>query len=190
MHLLLGTRNDGKIRELQALLVDLREVELLTYRDQPFSDVREDGKCFRANALKKARQICAETDLPVLAEDAGLEVEALKGAPGVRSARYAGEKARDKENVAKLLKALESVNDRNARFVCVAVLRFPDGRELIAEGELKGVIADEPRGDYGFGYDPIFIPEGLSQTLAELGPTVKNEISHRRRAIEQLKKEL
>jgi XTP/dITP diphosphohydrolase len=190
MRLLLGTKNHGKIRELQALLAEFSQIELLTYRDQPFSDVREDGESFRENALTKARQISAETGLLVLAEDAGLEVAALHGAPGVRSARFAGEKASDEENVAQLLRRLAGVKDRRARFVCAAVLRFLDGDELIAEGELKGRIALERRGSQGFGYDPIFIPEGFSKTLAELGSPTKNEISHRRRALEQLKEDL
>lgn len=190
MQLLLGTKNDVKIREFQALLAELTEIELLTYRDHPFNDVPEEGKIFRENALKKAHQICAETGLPVLAEDAGLEVAALHGAPGVRSARYASEKATDRENISKLLKALEGIKVRGSRFVCVTVLRFPDGEELIAEGELKGWVALGPRGSHGFGYDPVFIPEGYEQTLGELGSAVKDQISHRKRALESIKKEL
>ncbi len=188
MKLLLGTRNRGKIRELLALLRDL-PVELLTVDDVPFSDVPETGRTFRENALLKARAISRETGLPVLAEDSGLEVEALGGAPGVYSARFAGEGATDEENVRKLLELLRDIPEgqRGARFVCAAVVRFPDGTELAAEGELRGRIAFEPRGAHGFGYDPVFIPEGFSRTLGELGRSVKDEISHRRRALEALK---
>ena len=196
MKLLLGTKNRGKVRELLAILNDndLPEVELLTVDDRPFSDVSETGGSFLENARLKARAIAEETGLPVLAEDSGLEVEALGGAPGVRSARFAGEGATDEQNVQKLLASLEGVPEerRGARFVCVAVVRFPgpDGRELVAEGELRGRIAPEPRGTHGFGYDPVFIPEGYERTLAELGPEVKNRISHRRRALEAIKKAL
>lgn len=190
--LLLGTKNHGKIRELTALLKDLPGLELVTYKEFPFSEVGEVGRTFRENALLKARQISLETGLPSLAEDSGLEVEALGGAPGIRSARFAGEKATDQENIAKLLRALEGVEGkgRRARFVCVAVLSLPGGEELIAEGELEGHIAYEPRGIHGFGYDPVFIPEGYEKTLGELGPAVKDKISHRKKALEQLKKEL
>lgn len=187
MTILLGTKNKGKIREIKEIL-DLPGVKLLTYEERPFSEVAEEGDSFEENALLKARQICAETGLPVLAEDSGLEVPALDGQPGVRSSRFAREEATDEENIAKLLELLQGVDDRRARFRTVAVLRFPEGRELVTEGELWGEIALEPRGKHGFGYDPVFIPEGLSKTLAELGPEVKNRISHRRQALEKLLK--
>lgn len=190
MKLLLGTKNQGKIREFFSLLSDIPGLELLTQRECAFEDVAERGKAFRENALLKARTISAKTGLAVLAEDSGLEVEALGGAPGVRSARFAGEKTTDQQNVQKLLKQLESVYERSARFVCVTVLCFPDGKELTSQGELRGRITHEPRGTHGFGYDPVFIPKGYEQTLAELGPTVKDGISHRRRALEQLKETL
>jgi XTP/dITP diphosphohydrolase len=185
--ILLGTKNPGKIREILSILSDLGGVELLTVEERPFGDVAEEGETFRENALLKARKISQETGLAVLAEDSGLEVEALGGAPGVRSARFAGESATDQENIAKLLRLLEGVEARTACFICAAVLHFPDGRELIAEGELCGRIAYEMRGRSGFGYDPVFIPEGYDKTLAELGPQVKNKISHRRRALDKLK---
>lgn len=194
MKLLLGTKNRGKLRELLALLSDLPELELLTVDDVPFSDVPERGATFLENALLKARTISEETGLPVLAEDSGLEVEALNGAPGVRSARFAGEDATDEQNIRRLLELLQGVPDeeRRARFVCVAVLRLlgPDGRELVAEGELLGRIAHAPRGEHGFGYDPVFLPEGFDQTLGELGPRVKDRISHRKQALERLKHRL
>lgn len=192
MRILLGTKNDKKLPEFLSILRDIPSVEWLTYRECPFSDVSEDGRTFAENALKKARRIAEETGLAVLAEDAGLEVEALGGAPGVLSARFAGaedQRAADEQNIAKLLELLEGVKDedRKARFVCVAVFRLPDGREFIAEGELKGCIAHQPCGAHGFGYDPVFIPEGYDQTLGELGPSVKDEISHRRKALEAIK---
>ncbi len=187
MKILLGTKNPGKIREIKRLLSDLKGIELLTHEDCPFSDVVEDGRSFRENALKKARAICAETKLPVLAEDSGLEVEALDGNPGVRSARFAGKNATDLQNIQKLLRLLKGVKNRRACFRCVAVIRFPDGRIFIAEGELQGRIAEAPKGTSGFGYDPVFIPEGYAQTLAELGASVKDKISHRKRALEKLK---
>jgi XTP/dITP diphosphohydrolase len=185
MELLLGTKNKGKIREIKEIFT-LPNVKLLTYEECSFSDVAEEGSSFEENALLKARQICAETGLPVLAEDSGLEVAALDGRPGVRSSRFAGEGSSDEENIAKLLGLLQGVSDRRARFRAVAVLRFPQGKELVAEGELRGEIALAPQGESGFGYDPVFIPEGFSQTLAELGPEVKNGISHRRQALERL----
>lgn len=185
MKLLLGTKNRDKIAEIKKILT-LPQVKLLTFEDHPFSDVVEEGSSCLENALLKARGICAETGKPVLSEDSELEVAALDGRPGVRSSRFAHENATDEENTARLLELLQGMSDRRARFHTVAVLRFPDGEELIAEGELQGEIALEPRGESGFGYDPIFIPEGFEQTLAELGPEIKNKISHRRRALERL----
>jgi XTP/dITP diphosphohydrolase len=186
MKLLLGTKNRGKIKEIKEILQALPELELFTCEDLPFSDVAEQGGSFEENARLKAQRICMETGLPVLAEDSGLEVEALGGRPGVRSARFAGEQATDGENIAKLLSLLQGISERRARFRTVAVLHFPNGEELLAEGELWGEIAKKPRGSLGFGYDPVFIPAGFARTLAELGPEIKNRISHRHRALERL----
>ncbi|MDW8141796.1 MAG: RdgB/HAM1 family non-canonical purine NTP pyrophosphatase [Candidatus Bipolaricaulota bacterium] len=186
MRLLLGTKNWGKIAEIKAILAEFSHLELLTVHEHPFTEVSEDGETFEENARKKARAISQETGLAVLAEDSGLEVLALGGAPGVRSARFAGAAKDDQANIAKLLELLTGVTDRRARFRCVAVLSFPDGKELIGEGTLNGQIALAPRGSAGFGYDPVFIPKGYEQTLAELGPAIKNQISHRRRALEAL----
>lgn len=189
MELLLGTKNEGKIREIRVLFAKfLPKVELLTHKDRPFSDVAEQDSSFEENARLKARRICGETGKPVLAEDSGLEVTALGGRPGVRSSRFAGEGASDEERIARLLQLLQGIEERRARFRAVAVLHFPDGEELVTEGELEGEIAQEPRGEAGFGFDPVFIPEGFSKTLAELGPEIKNRISHRRRALEMLLK--
>lgn len=187
MRLLLGTKNGGKIREIKVLFEKfLPQVELLTYQDRPFGDVPEEESSFAENARLKARQICEETGLPVLAEDSGLEVAALGGRPGTRSSRFAGEEATDEENIAKMLQLLHGVRDRAARFRTVVTVCFPDGREWATAGELQGEIASESRGESGFGYDPIFIPQGFSETLAELGPEIKNGISHRQRALERL----
>ncbi len=187
MNLLLGTRNAGKIRELRNLLSDLPGVSLLTIHDQPFTEVAETGTTFEENALLKARAICAETGLPVLAEDAGLEVIALNGAPGVYSARYSGVPVDYARNNILLLTNLAGIDDRRARFVDVAVLRFPDGREYVRTGVLTGKIATAPRGKNGFGYDPLFIPNGYDKTLAEMGTDAKNRISHRAHAIAAIK---
>lgn len=187
MLLLLGTKNTNKIREITEILSDIPNVKFLTFRECPFSDISEDGKTFAENARKKAQEICAQTGLPVLAEDSGLEVHALGGAPGVESARFAGVHKDNRANIEKLLEMLKDKEDRRARFRCVAVLVFPDGREFLSEGVLEGQITRSPRGTGGFGYDPVFIPHGYAQTLAELGPEIKNRISHRRRALEGLK---
>ena len=188
--LLLGTRNEGKLSELRELLVDLEGVELLTFHDRPFQPVAETGLTFEENARLKARAICAETGLPVLAEDAGLEVDALGGEPGIHSARFAGVPVNYERNNTLLLERLAGVRDRKARFIAVAVLRFPDGREFVSEGILTGRIARKLEGEGGFGYDPLFIPDGFSRTLAEMTLVDKNRISHRRRAIEGIKQVL
>jgi len=188
--LLLGTRNEGKLSELRELLVDLEGVELLTFHARPFKSVEEIGLSFDANARLKARAICAETGLPVLVEDAGLEVDALGGEPGIHSARFAGIPVNYERNNTLLLERLAGVRDRKARFIAVAVLRFPDGREFVSEGILTGRIARKLEGEGGFGYDPLFIPDGFSRTLAEMTLIDKNRISHRRRAIEGIKQVL
>ncbi len=187
MLLLLGTKNTDKIREITEILSDLPRVRFLTFRECPFPDIAEDGKTFAENARKKAKEICVQTGLPVLAEDSGLEVYALSGAPGVESARFAGAHKDSRANIEKLLQLLKDKEDRRARFRCVAALIFPDGAEFLSEGLLEGQIARAPRGTGGFGYDPVFIPKGYAQTLAELGPEIKNRISHRRRALEGLR---
>lgn len=188
--LLLGTRNEGKLSELRELLVDLKGVELLTFHDRPFKSVEEIGLTFEENARLKARAICVETGLPVLAEDAGLEVDALGGEPGIHSARFAGIPVDYGRNNTLLLERLAGVRDRKARFIVVAVLRFPDGREFVSEGILTGRIARKLEGEGGFGYDPLFVPDGFSRTLAEMTLIDKNRISHRRRAIEGIKQAL
>jgi XTP/dITP diphosphohydrolase len=180
--LVLGTKNKGKLLELREILADLRGVEFLTFAELPFSDVEETGETFLENALLKARSVCREVGLAVLAEDAGLEVAALGGAPGVRSARFSGELVDYARNNALLLERLRGECDRRARFVAVAALVLPDGQFFATSGALRGRIAQEARGAGGFGYDPLFVPDGETRTLAEIPLAEKNAISHRRAA--------
>ncbi|MCS7163381.1 MAG: XTP/dITP diphosphatase [Thermodesulfovibrio sp.] len=189
MKIVIASRNAKKIEELKRILEGI-EINLLSINDFPeLEEVEEDGLTFEENALKKARYVCQKTGLPAFSDDSGLEVEALGGKPGVRSARYAGERATDEDNIKKLLKDLEGVplEKRNARFVCCIALVFPDGQEYIFWGYVKGKITESPRGNYGFGYDPVFIPEGFQKTFAEMEPHEKDKISHRREALNKLK---
>ncbi|MFP4202588.1 MAG: RdgB/HAM1 family non-canonical purine NTP pyrophosphatase [Candidatus Acetothermia bacterium] len=189
--LLLGTKNPGKVEEASEILAVVdEELELLSYRDIDFPDVEETGDTYTANSLKKARVISQETGLPVLSDDSGLEVSALNGAPGPRSARFAGPDASDEQNLSLLLCRLEGLKQRDARFVTVATLYVSSQERYTARGVLEGKITRSPEGDSGFGYDPVFVPEGSEKTLAQLGEEKKNEISHRRRALEKIKDEL
>ena len=190
MILLLGTRNKGKIKELKELLADLEGLELLSFHERPFTEVEETGSTFRENALLKARAVGQETGIPVLADDSGLEVFSLNKEPGVRSARFSGVPVDYARNNTLLLERLKGIEDRRARFVIVIVLRLPDGREFLQEGILDGKIARQLAGAGGFGYDPLFIPEGASLTLAEIRSVAKNAISHRQRAITGIKEVL
>jgi XTP/dITP diphosphohydrolase len=151
-------------------------------------DIEETGSTFTDNALIKARHVCHGTGLPALADDSGLVVDALNGEPGVYSARY-GNKKTDEERYMLLLQKMKNVPDdkRQARFVCVMALAFPDGREYIEEGVCEGIIAEEPAGDNGFGYDPVFFIPELGKTMAQLPLDVKNAISHRARALQKVK---
>lgn len=189
MKLLVGTNNRGKIAELNELLTVL-PVQLSALIDfENISDVAETGKTFAENAILKASSYALQTGFWSLSDDSGLEVEALNGAPGVFSARYAGEKASDQERMLKLLAELAETNDnlRRARFVCAMALSDKKGEiKFLAEGVCNGTIAFEPRGTKGFGYDPLFIPDGYEQTFGELSSTVKQKISHRARAIEKI----
>jgi XTP/dITP diphosphohydrolase len=187
--LLLATRNEGKRRELAALLegLDIQVLSLREVGDVP--EVVEDGATFADNAIKKAREVAAVTGLPTLADDSGLEVDALGGAPGVYSARYAGEGASDAANNAKLLGALGGVPaaQRGARYRVVLTLHDPDGplgaSPHLEHGVCEGRIREAPAGQGGFGYDPLFEPVGFECTMAELDPTEKNRISHRGQAM-------
>jgi XTP/dITP diphosphohydrolase len=181
----LATRNAGKIAELGRILADVgggvEIVGLESFPDAP--DVPETGLTFADNALLKARAIAACTGLPAVSDDSGLAADALHGMPGVLSARWAGRHGDDSANLELLLGQLADVDERGAAFVCVAALALPDGGgEWTATGVLAGTLARAPRGGNGFGYDPIFVPEGLSVTTAELAPSEKDAISHRGRA--------
>jgi len=184
----LATHNAHKVEELRRILGErLGEHELVGY-DGP--EPVEDGDTFEANALIKARAANAHTGLPAIADDSGIAAEALGGAPGIYSARYAGEGGDDGRNVEKLLGALAHLNDpaqRSARFHATVVMLWPDGREVVAEGSVEGTIATEPRGIGGFGYDPVFVPmEGDGRTFGQMGPDEKHGISHRGRALAEL----
>lgn len=189
MKVLAATTNKGKIQEISDILaragvsiVSLTELGLKL-------DVIEDGETFEANAIKKALAFREASGMHALADDSGLCVDALGGAPGVYSARYAGEQAHDQDNIALLLKRLSGIQDRSARFVCVAALALKDGRVITARGEFPGVIIDTPRGTGGFGYDPIFLDPVTGKTFAELSRDEKNRMSHRHRALEALREE-
>jgi XTP/dITP diphosphohydrolase len=186
--LLLATRNPDKVRELTALLGDLgiRIRTLIDFPDAP--EVEEDGMTCEANAIKKATEIARATGLPAVADDTGLEVDALGGRPGVFAARYAGEHATYEDNCKKLLKELNGVPpaERTARFMTVAALVMPRGQSQVATGTLVGVIAEECTGSQGFGYDPLFFVPELGRTLAELTPEEKNRISHRAKAFRSM----
>ncbi|HRR33998.1 MAG TPA: RdgB/HAM1 family non-canonical purine NTP pyrophosphatase [Kiritimatiellia bacterium] len=184
MTVLIATRNRHKLEEIRQIFA-VPSLKLVAADEIPGlpDDVVEDADTFEGNALKKARVLCAASGLWTLADDSGLEVEALGNAPGVRSARYAGEPSNDAANNAKLLRDLTGVNDRRARFRCAIALCAPDGREWIVEGRCEGQIILEARGANGFGYDPLFVPHGHDKTFAELDRSVKNAISHRGRAL-------
>ncbi len=184
--ILLGTRNEGKIEEAKELLAEVVGLELLTFFEISFSDVAETGVTFLDNAVLKARAICLETGLAVLSEDSGLEVAALGGAPGVRSARYAGEPSNASRNNELLLERLSGERDRRARFMTVAVLCLPDGQAFATSGTFAGTIGHAPMGSGGFGYDPLFIPETEVRTLAQLTLEEKNATSHRQKALHRM----
>jgi XTP/dITP diphosphohydrolase len=183
----LATANRHKVREIQALLADL-PVTVRSLAEFPGApDVIEDGATYRENALKKARSAADFTGKPALADDTGLEVDALDGRPGLYAARFAGEGCTFQDNIAKLLRLLEGVpaERRGARFVCVLAFVVSGGRELVVEGELRGRITEAQSGVSGFGYDPVFFVSEAGKTLAELSFEEKNRISHRRRALDK-----
>jgi XTP/dITP diphosphohydrolase len=187
VRLVLASANSDKAREIAAILDGF---DLLP-RPEHVPDVVEDGETLEDNARLKAVALVDATGEAAVADDTGLEVDALDGAPGVYSARYAGEGATYADNVAKLVAALDGATDRRARFRTVALARFPDGREVVADGEVTGTITTEPRGEQGFGYDPVFVPdEGDGRTFAEMTPEEKHALSHRGRAFRALGVEL
>ena len=192
--IVLATSNHGKLQELRALLADL-PIQFLSAKDVLGESliILEDGATFEANALIKSRAVCRATRTLSLADDSGLEVDALAGRPGVRSARFAHERATDAENNAALLRELENIEEgsRSARFRCVLALSNPwrESEEYVAEGSCEGSIARAPRGNGGFGYDPLFVVAGQGgRAMAELSEDDKNRISHRALAVKQLRK--
>ena len=186
----LATGNPGKVAEMQQELLELG-FEVLAQSQFDMPEAVEDGLSFVENAIKKARHACEHTGLPAIADDSGLEVDALNGAPGIYSARYADGKG-DEANNAKLLQALEGVSDRSARFQCVIVYmqHASDPTPIICQGTWEGAIADAPAGENGFGYDPLFYLHEQNCHSAELEPALKKKLSHRAQALAQLKQSL
>jgi XTP/dITP diphosphohydrolase len=187
--LAVASRNPHKLREIGRICADW-PVEWVTDQDDAgdWPDVEETGSTYLDNALLKARAVAAALELPALADDSGIEVDALGGAPGPRSARYAGEGATDAANLQELIRAMKGIpgGGRTARYRCVVVLALPGGTEVHAEGTCEGTLLGTPRGSGGFGYDPIFLPAGWDVTMAELTDEQKDRISHRGRALRAL----
>jgi len=186
--LVLATRNQGKIREFRRILDAISQgaVNLVGLEEFPHTtDVEETGSTFKENALLKARSVCKETGLPAIADDSGLSVDALNGAPGIYSARYAGVHGDDQANNAKLMRELENIPEekRGAHFTCAAALVLPDGREHVAEEIFEGSILHAPIGEHGFGYDPLFRPQGLAISSAQMSAEEKDSISHRGKSL-------
>jgi XTP/dITP diphosphohydrolase len=189
MILVLATRNRGKVREIEKVL-DLPRLIIKSLEDFPdLPEVVEDGRTFQKNAFKKAQACAQATGRPALADDSGLEVNCLNGAPGVYSARFSGAEATDEANNRKLLSLLEGVPEerRTARFVCQMVLFWPGGIWIQTEGFCPGIIAKAPRGEHGFGYDPVFYLPELNKTMAEIPLEEKNRISHRAQALQKIR---
>ena len=189
IELVLATRNTHKTREFRELLGEDFEIKDLSSSPEIVMP-EETGATFEQNAVLKAVTVSRVVDKFVIADDSGLEVDALSGAPGIYSARYAGKAATDAKNVEKLLRELENVTRRSARFQCVIALGRAGKILATFDGVAKGVIVDAPRGSLGFGYDPIFQPAGCDQTFAEMEPALKNRISHRAKAAEILRDKL
>jgi XTP/dITP diphosphohydrolase len=185
----IATQNPHKLRELARICRDW-PVEWLTVQNHPgpWPDVEEPHDTYLENALEKARAVSAALGVPAVADDSGIEVDGLDGAPGPRSARYAGEDATDEENLEALLVAVARLLPelRTARYRCVAAIAWPNGREIHAEGVCEGSLTGDPRGSGGFGYDPAFVPEGKTRTMAELSEQEKDGISHRGKAFRAL----
>jgi len=192
MEIVLATRNRGKIKEIKRIVGEL-PISILTIDNFPgCPEVEEEGATFQENAIKKAAAVAAYTGKPSLADDSGLEVYALNNAPGILSSRYSGEGANDGKNIEKLLHEMRPLSDeeRKARFVCCLALVYPDGKIEIFTGHIEGRIGREPRGSHGFGYDPLFYPEGYEKTFAEMRAKEKDSLSHRGNALREFQKYL
>lgn len=187
--LVLATLNKGKIAEVQRLIsLHAPQITLRSVSEFNLDDVEETGTTFEENALLKAETIARQTGLPALADDSGIAIDALDGAPGVYSARWSGVHGDDAANVAKVLLELSDVpdEDRGAQFVCVIALAHPDGRSIVVRGEVEGFVRRDPIGNHGFGYDPIFQPDGYAITTAQMDPETKDAISHRGKALREI----
>ena len=184
--LIIASNNKHKIEELKKILAHSM-FKVMSMSEAGFChEIEETGQTFEENAILKARSIALEKHTFVFADDSGLEVEALDYRPGVYSARYAGEGASDSDRINKLLRELSAHSNRKARFVCAIAISTPDGKVETFRGEVYGMIIDHPRGKNGFGYDPVFVPEGYDKTFAELESEVKNKISHRAKASQKM----
>jgi XTP/dITP diphosphohydrolase len=184
----LATRNAGKIAEFRRIFyqVAVGSIDLIGLEDFPhLTDVEETGQTFEENALLKARSLCHETGLPAIADDSGLSIDALNGAPGILSARWSGVHGNDRANIAKVLSELHDLPNRprRAHFTCVTAFVMPDGSAVTEAGSLAGVILKEPIGKNGFGYDPIFLPDRSKISLAQMDATTKDAMSHRGRSV-------
>ena len=189
MHrVVLATRNAGKIAEFRRIFyqVALGSIDLIGLEDFPhLIDLEETGQTFEENALLKARSLCRETGLPAIADDSGLSIDALDGSPGILSARWSGVHGNDRANIAKVLSELHDLPHlpRSAHFTCVTAFVMPDGSAITQAGILAGFILNEPIGENGFGYDPIFLPEGSKISLAQMEAVAKDTISHRGQSV-------
>lgn len=184
MDIIVATKNKGKIKEIKKILGDhnvMSQAEIGVN-----IDVEENGSTFAENAMIKAEAVSKYTDCAVIADDSGIEVDALDGAPGIYSARYCGEEATDEDRVVKLLEEVEKADNRGAQFNCAIALILPNGEKHTFSGIVRGTLDFEPKGENGFGYDPIFIPDGYDRTFGELDSTIKDDISHRAKALKAL----
>jgi XTP/dITP diphosphohydrolase len=191
--MIVATGNSGKLKEILDFFSDLPfTLKYLKDYWNPVPDIPENGKTFYENASEKARWVFSRTGIKTLADDSGLEVDFLQGRPGVRSARFAGEPKSDKKNIVRLISLLRHCppDKRTARFKCVLVLKLSICEEIVAEGVCEGRIDFSAKGNNGFGYDPVFIPQGFSETFAQLESSVKNKISHRGKALEIIKEKI
>jgi len=187
--LAVASRNAHKLREIARICASWPATWVTVETDpRGFPEVEETGDTYLENALLKARAVAAALDLPALADDSGIEVDALGGAPGPRSARFAGETATDEQNLKQLVRSLAGIpgSGRTARYRCIAAIAWPDGREVHAEATSDGSLIAKPRGTRGFGYDPVFVPAGWDRTMAELTDEEKDRVSHRGRALRAL----
>ncbi|SFM06396.1 XTP/dITP diphosphohydrolase [Gracilibacillus orientalis] len=187
--LIIATKNKGKMKDFRVLFEPLGiKISSLLDLSEPIDDIEETGTTFEENAAIKAEAICEKFNIPVIADDSGIEIDALNGAPGVYSARYAGEDKDDKTNLEKVLTEMQDVPqaERTGRFVCVLAIAQPGQQTIFKRGECEGTIGYQAIGKNGFGYDPIFYPTGSAKTMAEITPDEKNQISHRKKALDKI----